>query len=47
MATGITPTYRPTSAIRPKKPRSASGVSAATSIEALTVPPVAVSSATS
>ena len=35
MATGITPTYRPTSAIRPKKPTSASGVSAATSIEAV------------
>jgi hypothetical protein len=43
IATGITPTYTPRSAIKPKKPRSFSGVATAASISCSIVPPVEVS----
>ena len=45
-ATGMTPTYTPSSAISAKNDRSASGVGAATGISWTIVPPVDVSSAT-
>ncbi len=46
-ATGMTPTYTPSSAIRPKNDRSAVGVSTATGISCAIVPPDDVSSTTS
>jgi hypothetical protein len=46
-ATGITPTYIPSSAISPKNDRSFAGVATATGISWAIVPPDAVRSVTS
>ena len=43
-ATGITPTYTPSSAMSPKNDRSRSGVSTAIGISWTMVPPLAVTS---